>query len=67
MILIEHEACDYLQKPFEMRGLISVLHRAVAASRLMRELVTLPEAPVGSRTVLIGASLAMQGDWPRCG
>src|SRR6266403_4847499 len=34
-------AYDYLQKPFEMRARISVLHRAVAASRLMREPVTL--------------------------
>ncbi len=53
-------AYDYLQKPFEMPGLISVLHRAVAASRLMREPVTLPNAPVESRTALVGASHAMQ-------
>src|SRR6476660_322484 len=39
-------AYDYLQKPFEMRGLISVLHSAVDAGRLMREPVTLPNAPV---------------------
>jgi nitrogen regulation protein NR(I) len=52
-------AYDYLQKPFEMRGLISVLHRAVEAGRLMREPVTLPNAPVESRTALVGTSLAM--------
>src|SRR5512137_1123821 len=43
-------AYDYLQKPFEMPGLISVLHRAVDAGRLMREPVGLPDAPVGGRT-----------------
>ena len=53
-------AYDYLQKPFEMRGLFSVLHRAVDAGRLMREPVTLPNAPVESRTALVGASRAMQ-------
>jgi DNA-binding NtrC family response regulator len=53
-------AYDYLQKPFEMRALISVLHRAVEASRLMREPVTLPNAPVESRTALVGAGRAMQ-------
>ena len=53
-------AYDYLQKPFEMPGLIGLLHRAVEASRLMREPVTLPDAPVESRTALIGSSLAMQ-------
>jgi nitrogen regulation protein NR(I) len=53
-------AYDYLQKPFEMPGLISVLHRAVEASRLMREPVTLPDAPVESRTALVGAGRAMQ-------
>jgi nitrogen regulation protein NR(I) len=53
-------AYDYLQKPFEMPGLISVLHRAVEASRLMREPVTLPDAPVESRTALVGTSRAMQ-------
>src|SRR6266542_6899953 len=53
-------AYDYLQKPFEMRGLISVLHRAVDAGRLMREPVALaPEAP-SSRTALVGISRAMQ-------
>jgi nitrogen regulation protein NR(I) len=53
-------AYDYLQKPFEMPGLIGVLHRAVEASRLMREPVTLPDAPVGGRTALVGTSRAMQ-------
>src|SRR2546422_7413797 len=53
-------AYDYLQKPFEMPGLISVLHRAVEASRLMREPVTLPNAPVESRTALVGTSRGMQ-------
>jgi nitrogen regulation protein NR(I) len=53
-------AYDYLQKPFEMPVLIGVLHRAVAASRLMREPVTLPNAPVESRTALVGTGRAMQ-------
>src|SRR5438552_1863507 len=53
-------AYDYLQKPFEMPGLISVLHRAVEAGRLMREPVTLPNAPVESRTALVGTSRLMQ-------
>src|SRR6185503_4014442 len=53
-------AYDYLQKPFEMRELISVLHRAVDAGRLMREPVTLPNAPVESRTALVGTSRSMQ-------
>jgi DNA-binding NtrC family response regulator len=35
-------AYDYLQKPFEMRDLLALLHRAVEASRLMRDPVTLP-------------------------
>lgn len=52
-------AYDYLQKPFEMRELISVLHRAVEASRLMREPVTLPNAPVESRSALVGTGRAM--------
>jgi len=53
-------AYDYLQKPFEMPVLISLLHRAVEAGRLMREPVTLPNAPVESRTALVGTSRAMQ-------
>ena len=53
-------AYDYLQKPFEMRSLIGVLHGAVDAGRLMREPVSLPDAPVESRTALVGASRAMQ-------
>ena len=43
-----------------MRELIGVLHRAVDAGRLMREPVTLPNAPVESRTALVGTSRAMQ-------
>ncbi len=53
-------AYDYLQKPFEMQGLLGLLHRAADAGRLMREPVTLPDAPVESRTALVGASRAMQ-------
>ena len=53
-------AYDYLQKPFEMPELIGLLHRAVEASRLMREPVTLPDAPAGSRTALVGTGRAMQ-------
>jgi nitrogen regulation protein NR(I) len=53
-------AYDYLQKPFEMQALIGVLHRAVEASRLMRETVSLPNAPVEGRTALVGSSRAMQ-------
>ena len=53
-------AYDYLQKPFDMRELLRVLQRAVAASRLMREPVSLVDAPVESRTALVGASRAMQ-------
>ena len=52
-------AYDYLQKPFEMPALIDVLHGAVDAGRLMREPVTLPDAPVESRTALVGTSHAM--------
>src|SRR6266852_189511 len=52
-------AYDYLQKPFEMQGLISIMHRAVDAGRLMREPVTLPNAPVESRTALVGTSRVM--------
>jgi nitrogen regulation protein NR(I) len=53
-------AYDYLQKPFEMQALLSVLHRAVEAGRLMREPVALPNAAVDSQTALVGASRAMQ-------
>jgi nitrogen regulation protein NR(I) len=53
-------AYDYLQKPFEMPALIGVLRRAVDAGRLMREPVTLPDAPVEGRTALVGTSRAMQ-------
>jgi len=52
-------AYDYLQKPFEMQALIDVLHGAVDAGRLMREPVTLSDAPVESRTALVGTSHAM--------
>jgi len=53
-------AYDYLQKPFEMQALIGLLHRAVDAGRLMREPVSLPDAPVSGRTALVGTSRAMQ-------
>jgi nitrogen regulation protein NR(I) len=53
-------AYDYLQKAFEMPELLSVLHRAVEAGRLMRDPVTLPSAQVESRTALVGTSRAMQ-------
>ena len=53
-------AYDYLQKPFEMRALIGVLHRAVDAGRLMREPVALANAPVESGTALVGSSHAMR-------
>ena len=53
-------AYDYLQKPFEMRDLLSLLRRAVDAGRLMREPVALPDGPKDSRTALIGTGRAMQ-------
>jgi nitrogen regulation protein NR(I) len=53
-------AYDYLQKTFEMPELLGVLHRALEASRLMREPVTLPNAPTESRTALVGTGRAMQ-------
>jgi nitrogen regulation protein NR(I) len=53
-------AYDYLQKPFEMPGLLGLLHRAVEAGRLMREPVALPDAPADGRTALVGTSRAMQ-------
>ena len=53
-------AYDYLQKPFEMRALITVLQRAADAGRLMREPVTLPDASAAGRTALVGNSRAMQ-------
>jgi nitrogen regulation protein NR(I) len=53
-------AYDYLQKPFEMPELLRVLQQAVNASRLMREPVALADAPVESRTALVGTSRAMQ-------
>src|SRR5438552_14438882 len=43
-----------------MPGLISVLHRSGEASRLMREPVTLPDAPIESRTALVGTGHSMQ-------
>ena len=52
-------AYDYLQKPFEMQELISVLHRAVDAGRLMREPVTLLNVPVEGQTALVGTSRPM--------
>ena len=56
----KYGAYDYLQKPFEMSELINLLHRAVEASRLMRDPVALPDAPTGSQTALVGISRAMQ-------
>lgn len=53
-------AYDYLQKPFEMPELISVLQRASEAGRLMREPVTLPDAQIESRSALVGTSHALQ-------
>jgi len=53
-------AYDYLQKPFEMPELLRMLQRAVKASRLMREPVGLADAPVESRTALVGISRAME-------
>src|SRR6185503_11705355 len=53
-------AYDYLQKPFEMPALIGLLQRAVDAGRLMREPVSLVEAPSSGGTALVGASRAMQ-------
>jgi DNA-binding NtrC family response regulator len=53
-------AYEYLQKPFEMRDLLSLLHRAAAASRLMRDPVALSDTPTESRTALVGNSRAMQ-------
>ncbi len=53
-------AYDYLQKPFEMPALLSVLRLAADAGRLMREPVALLNAPIESRTALVGASRAMQ-------
>jgi nitrogen regulation protein NR(I) len=53
-------AYEYLQKPFEMRDLLALLHRAVEASRLMRDPVALPDASVESGTALVGTSRAMQ-------
>jgi nitrogen regulation protein NR(I) len=53
-------AYDYLQKPFEMRQLLGVLQRAVVAGRLMREPVALSNAPLESRTALVGLSPVMQ-------
>jgi nitrogen regulation protein NR(I) len=60
-------AYDYLQKPFEMPALIDVLHRAVEAGRLMREPVTLPDAPVVGRTALVGTGHAMQDVYKEIG
>jgi len=60
-------AYDYLQKPFEMMALISVLHSAVEAGRLMREPVSLPDAAVEGRTALVGTSRAMQDVYKEIG
>ncbi len=53
-------AYDYLQKPFEMNSLLTVLHNAVNAGRLMREPVKLPHTSEESRSALVGNSSAMQ-------
>lgn len=52
-------AYDYLQKPFEMEELLALLHKAVDAGRLMRELVALTDTP-SARTALVGVSRAMR-------
>lgn len=52
-------AYDYLQKPFEMEELLTLLQKAVAAGRLMREPVELNDA-ASARTALVGTSRAMQ-------
>jgi len=52
-------AYDYLQKPFEMEPFLGLLHKAVHASRLMREPVALSDAPP-TRTALVGTSRVMQ-------
>jgi nitrogen regulation protein NR(I) len=52
-------AYDYLQKPFEMEELLTLLQKAVEAGRLMHEPVELNDAPF-ARTALIGTSRAMQ-------
>ena len=53
-------AYDYLQKPFEMRELLGLLHRAVNAGRLMREPVRLPNSQLDTPTALIGSGRSMQ-------
>lgn len=53
-------AYDYLQKPFDMPELISLLHRAADAGRLMREPVALAADGPSARTALVGSSRAMQ-------
>jgi nitrogen regulation protein NR(I) len=53
-------AYEYLQKPFEMRDLLALLRRAVEASRLMRDTVTLPDSAAAGNTVLVGTSRTMQ-------
>ncbi|MBL9166470.1 MAG: sigma-54-dependent Fis family transcriptional regulator [Verrucomicrobiales bacterium] len=57
----KHGAYDYLQKPFEMPELISLLHRAAAACRLMREPVSLVVEVTDGRTALVGTSRVIQG------
>src|SRR5215510_13383989 len=47
-------AYDYLQKPFEMEHLLGMLHKAVAAGRLMREPVALSDHAGAGRTALVG-------------
>lgn len=53
-------AYDYLQKPFEMPELLSLLQRAAEAGRLMREPVAFPAEGRAGRDALVGGSRAMQ-------
>jgi len=52
-------AYDYVQKPFEMGELLTLLQKAVEAGRLMREPVELTDTPT-TRTALVGVSRAMR-------
>jgi nitrogen regulation protein NR(I) len=53
-------AYDYLQKPFEIPELLSMLNKAVAAGRIMRDPVALSDTADGGHTALIGVSRGMQ-------
>jgi nitrogen regulation protein NR(I) len=52
-------AYDYLQKPFEVEELFTLMRKAVEAGRLMRETVTLASHPA-AQEALVGSSRAMQ-------